>query len=124
MLDFLKNNIDNVIEFVQEKYGELTGAEVQQIKDEPTQLAGVVKDKFGIDAETLKNDLLSKFGGLGGIFEGLKDKAGDLLGGLTGGAGEAKEGAGNILEGIKDKAGDSLGDLADKAKDLFGKFGK
>jgi len=87
MLDFIKENADNAIKFVQEKYGELTKDEVAGIKDKPEQLFEVVKDKFGASRDEVEKFLSDKFGKKEGIKDKVSDAASnvsDAIGGLFG----------------------------------------
>ena len=87
MLDFIKENTDNAIKFIQEKYGELTKDEIAGVKEKPEQLFELVKEKFGASKDEVENFFNDKFGKKEGIKDKVSDVASDVsdaIGGLFG----------------------------------------
>lgn len=93
-----KDNVDKAVELVKEKYGELTGEEISQIKEKPEQLLDLVQEKFGVAKEEATEFFQEKMGSL----DGLRDKAEDATR-------DASEKAGGFVENVKDKIGDVFG---------------
>ena len=81
MLELTRENIDKIIRFVQDRFGELTGDEIRSIKETPEKLSLIIEEKFGVPKSTV-NDEIREFLGKD-IVGGMANIARDLLGGLN-----------------------------------------
>lgn len=81
MLELLKENVDKIIPFVQEKFGQLSEDEINDLKTNPSKIPLFVEEKFGVSREQVENTIRAHLGD--DLVGGIADKANGLLGGLN-----------------------------------------
>lgn len=85
MLDIIKGNIGQVIDLVQNRFGQLNEEEVGMIRENPSRLFTILKDKFSASESEVQLVLAEEFKGKAnpGMPENQEDQVtrdlGDLL---------------------------------------------
>lgn len=66
MLESLKENLGQVINFVEEKYGELTKDDVKNLQEKPNEFFDIVSKKFNVEKKEVEDYVYGKISELEG----------------------------------------------------------
>lgn len=81
MSESIRENIDKIIPFIQERFGELTSDELSRVRETPERLSLLIEEKFGVPKSTVEDEIGQFL--RNNIVGDIADKAKGLLGGLN-----------------------------------------